>query len=157
VSGLFQRSVLAEGDEWTGQYEDKIPGYPGSYVRNVERYQFVNYENEGGNQYAVVRKEVTGSIGGNILMRRIIEPKATHYWYLDELSFNQEWEYRIDISSGRLVSGSVIGQLTDIKGNLTSVIQGRKVPVKEAIEQESGDLTRALFTVEYLPSFGGTR
>jgi len=150
VSGLFQKNVLTQGDQWTVQFEDKVPGYPSSYIKEVEKYQFVNYEIEGGIQYAIVRSDVTGSVGGNIPIQRHIEPKAIHYGYLDQLTFNTKWEYRIDVKSGRVVSGSAIGQSSDIKGTVTSVIQGRRVPVKQTVEQELGDLNRTLFTVEYL-------
>jgi len=151
ISGIFlKKQPLIPGDQWTEEYEDKVPGYPNSYIRGTDRYQFVKYEFRSGVEDAIIQAHCRGSAGG-FPWEKVVEPKAIHYVQLDQVNFDQRWEYHIDVESGRLMSGMCTANSSGIKGTVTSVITGRRVPVTEVVEQESGTPTRAFFTVEYLP------
>lgn len=150
-TGLYIKKPLTPGDQWAEQYEDKIPGYPNSYVKGEATYQFVNYEVRNGVEYAIIQAESTTSLGGGILIQRTVEPKATRDFQLDQITFVQKGEYSIDVKSGRVVSGTCTYKFGTMKSTLTSYIAGRKVPFTEKIEKESGGTMRAFLTMEYMP------
>ncbi len=151
ISGLFLKKSLIPGEQWTEQFEENIPGYPNSRVKGAATNQFVKYEIRDGVEYAVIRSHITGSVGGGLPIKKVVEPKAIHSVQLDQMSFETRWEYYIDVESGRLVSGMSTNKNSGSKVTITSIIQGRRVPIREKIEEDSGALTRSFITVEYLP------
>jgi hypothetical protein len=150
ISGIFlKKQPLIPGDQWIEEYEDKVPGYPNSHIRTTDRYQFVKYEFRDGVEYAIIQAHSRGSVGG-FPWAKVVEPKVTQYVQLDRVKIDHTSEYCIDVESGRVVSGMFTSMSSAIKGTITSVITGRRVPVTEVVEQESGDTARTFFTVEYL-------
>jgi hypothetical protein len=151
LTGLYLKKSLMPGDQWTEQYEDKIPGYPNSYVKGAATYQFVNYEVRNGVEYAVIRAEGATSLGGGIPIQRTIASKVTRDFLLDDVRFDQKGEYLIDVRSGRVVSGTYTYKFGAMKSTVITYAEGRNVPVTEKVEKGSGGTTRAFLTLEYLP------
>jgi len=150
-SSAYLKNPMVPGDQWTGQLEDKIPGYPNSYARAVGSYQFVGYELRDGVEYGVVQVQIAISLGGGIPIEKTVEPRVTRYAQLDNMNMNMQAEYLVDVENGRVVSAKNLMTRGGMKATVTSIIKGRRVPVTETIEEETGVVTHSVFTVEYLP------
>jgi len=150
MSGLFQKTSVVPGEQWPGRFEGKVPGYPNSYIRLEGTYDFVGYEMRDGVEVGVIRVHSNVAIGGGIPVEKIVEPKATRYVTLEHIDIESNGEYIVDVQSGRIVSGEDTAIQSGLKGTVTSIIQGRRVPVRETIEGRPPGESRTFITVEYL-------
>jgi hypothetical protein len=150
MSGLFQKNSVVPGDQWPDQYEGKVPGYPNSYIKSESSCQFIGYEMRDGVEVGIIRAHSKISIGGDIPIEKTVEPKATHYLTLEHIDIESNGEYIVDMQSGRIVSGEGTAIQSGLKGTVTSMIQGRRVPVRETIEGRPPGESRSFITLEYL-------